>query len=61
MVPWGEVAAACRGWAATVAGSEEEVFAIAHAYSRRQLQYPEVNREVALAVMKSCEDALGVA
>ncbi len=41
---------ACRNWAFEVAGGGREVYANVYGYAIRQIQYPDVNRELGLAV-----------
>ncbi|MCL4186748.1 MAG: response regulator [Rhodobacteraceae bacterium] len=48
----------CRGWAQTVAGSEQEVLAVGYAYALRQLKYDDTDKALARAIVASCITAL---
>lgn len=48
----------CRQWADAVAGSPEEVIAIAYAFAARQLKYEDTNKEWAKALIRCCARAL---
>lgn len=49
---------ACREWAIEVAASPQEVWAVAYAYTVRQLKYDDTNKALARAIIRSCIDAL---
>ena len=45
---------ACRQWALAVAGSPQEVSAVAYAYALRQLKYGDTNKVFARALIRHC-------
>ncbi|MGB9366216.1 MAG: response regulator [Xanthobacteraceae bacterium] len=45
---------ACRQWALGVAGSPEEVAAVAYSYALRQLKYDDTNKPFARALIRHC-------
>ncbi|MBB4276387.1 response regulator [Rhizobium mongolense] len=45
---------ACRNWAYSVAGSQQEVAAVAYAYAVRQLKYQDTNKVLARALIRAC-------
>jgi CheY-like chemotaxis protein len=45
---------ACREWATSVAASPQEVPAVAYSYALRQLKYPDTNKSLVRAILKSC-------
>ena len=49
----------CRDWAVSVAGSEEEVWAVGYAYALRQLKYEDTDKRLARAIIQGCSAALG--
>lgn len=55
---YGSFIAACRGWAMDVAGSQEELVAIAYAYGLRQLKYYDTDKDLARALITACIDHL---
>ncbi len=53
---------ACRDWAISVAGSQQEVFAVGYAYALRQLKYADTDKDLARAIIRGCITVLtGVA
>lgn len=44
----------CRAWAVDVAGTEQAVWATAYAYAVRQLRYPDTDKTIARAIIRSC-------
>jgi CheY-like chemotaxis protein len=56
--PFAEYVQHCRDWAFGVAASNDEVFATVYAYAMRQLSYPYVDDDLALALIRCCIDAL---
>jgi thiamine kinase-like enzyme len=56
--PYGEFIRACRIWAANVAGSPEEVIAVAYAYAMRQFKYEDTNKNHARSLIRACIAAL---
>lgn len=55
---YSEFIRACRSWALDVAGSQEEVVAIAYAYAMRQLKYADTDKILARALIFACIDYL---
>jgi CheY-like chemotaxis protein len=51
---FGPFISACRQWANGEAGSPDEVIAVAYAYAMRQLKYPDTNKRLARALIRSC-------
>jgi len=45
---------ACRTWADAEAGSPDEVIAVGYAYAMRQLKYPDTDKRLARALIRSC-------
>jgi hypothetical protein len=45
---------ACCQWALAVAGSPQEVSAVAYAYALRQLKYDDTNKAFARALIRDC-------
>ncbi|MCK3775233.1 phosphotransferase [Ensifer sesbaniae] len=48
----------CRGWAHDVAGSPQEVIAIAYAYGLRQLKYPDTRKDLARSLIMGAISSL---
>jgi CheY-like chemotaxis protein len=51
---FGDFVTACRSWAGGVAGSPEEVIAVAYAFAMRQLKYKDTDKVLARALIRSC-------
>jgi CheY-like chemotaxis protein len=45
---------ACREWANAEAGSPDEVIAVGYGYAMRQLKYPDTDKRLARALIRSC-------
>lgn len=45
---------ACRTWALDIAGSQQEVWAVAYSYALRQLKYNDTDKALARAIIRGC-------
>lgn len=58
MCPYASFIRSCRAWAEGVAGSRDEVIAVAYAYGMRQLKYNDTNKDYARSLIRACISAL---
>ncbi len=56
--PYEDYLRACRRWASDLAGSEQEIWAVAYGYALRQLKYNDTDKTIARAIVSSCIERL---
>lgn len=56
--PYENYLRACRAWALSVAGSEQEVWAVGYGYALRQLKYDDTDKALARVIIAACIEQL---